>query len=151
MPADRLLATKLAVPAVPRDAIVRGRLLDALDAGAQAPVTLLAAPPGYGKTALLSGWVVSGRAGAPVAWLSLDRGDVDPRRFWSAVLASLAASGAGRHVGSLEVHPREPPDLVVQALAEAFVAGDERAVLVLDDLQEAGEAVFAQLDVLVRA
>ena len=52
--ATAVLTTKLAVPRRPPAMVSRGRLLDVLDAGVQRPLTLLAAPAGAGKTALLS-------------------------------------------------------------------------------------------------
>ena len=41
------------------------RLLDALDTGVQAALTLVAAPPGAGKSALLSSWIAEGRPQSP--------------------------------------------------------------------------------------
>ena len=40
---------------------------------------VVSAPPGYGKTLLLADWVR--RVDAPVAWVSLDEEDDDPRRL----------------------------------------------------------------------
>ena len=40
-----VLKTKFSVPRGPTTMVSRGRLLDALDAGVQGPLTLLAAPP----------------------------------------------------------------------------------------------------------
>jgi LuxR family transcriptional regulator, maltose regulon positive regulatory protein len=50
-------------------------------------LTLVCAPAGFGKTALLGDWAYRGRR--PVAWLSLDEGDNDPARFWRYVAAAL--------------------------------------------------------------
>ena len=63
-----VLKTKFSVPRGPITMVSRGRLLDSLDAGVQGPLTLLAAPAGAGKTALLSSWVAAGRAPRPNAW-----------------------------------------------------------------------------------
>ena len=46
--------------------VSRPRLLDALDAGMRGPLTLLDAPAGAGKSALLSSWIAAGRAPGPV-------------------------------------------------------------------------------------
>ena len=51
------------------------------------PITSVVAPPGYGKTTLLSEW--AHRADAHVAWLSLDRYDNDLKQFVSYAAAAL--------------------------------------------------------------
>src|SRR5258707_13873892 len=96
MPTDPLLQTKFAVPRAPPAAIVRPRLLAALDAGAQRALTLVAAPAGAGKSALVGSWVHAGRAPGPVAWLSLDETDADRRPFWRAVAGALPTAGLAR-------------------------------------------------------
>ena len=130
---DALLATKLSVPRGPKAAVVRHRLLDQLDPGVQGPVTLVAAPAGAGKSALLSSWIAEDRPPGPVAWLSLDTDDADRRRFWRGVLAALAKATGDDAVAALAVSPREPMSmgLVAPALADALegrqAAGRARA------------------------
>jgi hypothetical protein len=51
-------------------------------------LTLISAPAGFGKTTLVSEWVV-GCEWRPVAWLSLDEGDNDPARFLTYLVAAL--------------------------------------------------------------
>jgi LuxR family transcriptional regulator, maltose regulon positive regulatory protein len=147
-----VLQTKFAVPRGPKAAVVRARLHDLLDAGVGAPLTLVAAPAGAGKSALLSSWIRAGRAPGPVAWLTLDADDADRRRFWRAVLASLAHATGDERVGSLDVSPREALDLdlVLPALVDALAARVEPVVLVLDDFQEVADAVQGDLERLVR-
>jgi LuxR family maltose regulon positive regulatory protein len=81
--------SKTTVPAPPPEFVPRPALLTALDDGENRALTLVCAPPGYGKTLLLADWV-RGHGGAD-AWVSLDEEDDDPRRLWSSVLASLVA------------------------------------------------------------
>ena len=85
----QLLATKLHVPPVKPGHVVRQRLIDHLDASADGGLVLLCAPAGSGKTDLLVDWCQ--RRDDPVAWLSLDRGDNDPVRFWRHLLAAVDA------------------------------------------------------------
>jgi len=54
---DALAATKFAPPRVPPGWVARPRLDAALERGLQAPLTLIAASPGAGKSALLGSWV----------------------------------------------------------------------------------------------
>jgi LuxR family maltose regulon positive regulatory protein len=151
-PQPTVLKTKFSVPRGPSTMVSRGRLLDALDAGAQGPLTLLAAPAGAGKSALLSSWVAAGRAPGPVAWLSLDGDDADRRRFWRAVLGTLSHATGDERLTALAVSPREPMDidLVLPALVDVLDARDEPLVLVLDDLHLVAEVVREDLERLVR-
>jgi LuxR family maltose regulon positive regulatory protein len=82
-----VLATKIHVPRPPAGYVRRPRLTERLDRGLDRQVTLVCAPPGFGKSVLVADWC-SGRAGG-VAWLSLDNGDNDPARFWRHVAAAL--------------------------------------------------------------
>lgn len=83
-----LLPTKLVAPVVRARAIQRHQLLDGLAAAARLPVTLIAAPHGFGKTTLLAQWV-GGLRSERYGWVSLDAGDRDLARFWSYVVAAL--------------------------------------------------------------
>src|SRR6266536_1594473 len=82
---DGLLATKLYAPRPQPGFVLRPRLVEGLDHGLAQGLTLVCAPAGFGKTALLADWAQ--RAQRPVAWLSLDPGDNDPARFWRHVAA----------------------------------------------------------------
>src|SRR6266704_2839699 len=82
-----LLVTKLAMPPVRSDLVPRPRLVNQLQLGIQRPLTLIAAPAGFGKTTLLSTWLE--QAPLPAAWLSLEQSDDDLTRFWSCVFTAL--------------------------------------------------------------
>src|SRR5206468_10192374 len=91
-----LLETKLHAPARRRGVVPRSRLTDQLDLGAGSRLTLISAPAGFGKTTLLADWLTAAPADRrPVAWLSLDPGDNEPKSFWSYVVAALQAAGPG--------------------------------------------------------
>jgi len=91
-----LLTTKLYIPP-PRPALVpRPRLVERLNAGLDTAcrLMLVSAPAGFGKTTLLSEWIYSVETAEQAiptlfAWLSLDKGDNDPARFWTYVVAAL--------------------------------------------------------------
>src|SRR4029077_16988561 len=84
---DVLSATKLPVAPSRPGLVPRRRLADRLEEGLNRGLVLVAAPAGYGKSVLLSGW--GGGVPEPVGWLSLDGGDNAPVRFWRHVLAAL--------------------------------------------------------------
>src|SRR4051794_7856298 len=78
-----LVLTKLAPPRTRLEHLDRRELRARLAAGKER-FTLLNAPAGYGKTTLLAWWQQADPR-RPFAWLSLDEGDADPRRFWTYV------------------------------------------------------------------
>jgi len=85
-----LLETKFYAPRRRPGSIARPRLLARLDRGAQAKLTLVSAPAGFGKTALLAEWLASDNERArSVAWLSLDRGDSQTSSFWTYFMNAL--------------------------------------------------------------
>ncbi|MCF5990720.1 helix-turn-helix transcriptional regulator, partial [Xanthomonas perforans] len=93
---DWLLAGKLEPALPPPSAVVRGALLAALDQAQARPLTLLLAPPGFGKTTLLAQWHahLSTREQSAVAWLSLDEEDADAGRFLGHLAYALQNAGA---------------------------------------------------------
>ena len=131
-----LLATKLYLPRLQPGFLARPRLTQGLDEGLARGLVLVCAPAGFGKTALLADWVRQGRW--PGAWLSLDRGDNDPARFWRHVIAALdrMRPGTAEQLAPL-LGPPPPPTFegLVTALINE-VAGQPGAgelLLVLDD------------------
>jgi LuxR family maltose regulon positive regulatory protein len=133
---DVVLATKLHLPRPQPGLIPRPRLVEALGHGLAGSLTLLCAPAGFGKTALLADWVR--REGKPAAWLSLDAGDNDPVRFWRHAAAALdrVLPGTSARLGPL-LGPPAPPSFegpvtaLVNELADR--PGEDELLLVLDD------------------
>ena len=79
--ADRLpfLTTKLFIPRARPNLVPRLHLAGRLNEGLHRRFTLVSAPPGFGKTTLVSTWAQ--RVKRPIAWLSLDEADNDLTRF----------------------------------------------------------------------
>src|SRR5262249_52067225 len=65
-----LLATRMLMPRPPARVVSRTHVWHRLQRGLERPLTLLTAPPGFGKTTSLAAWVR--QMEAPVAWVSLD-------------------------------------------------------------------------------
>lgn len=112
----------------------RSRLLGLLDASVEAPLTLVAAPAGAGKTSLLAGWVAE--SDRPTAWLSLDQGDRDPAQLWRSLIVALdtLVPGCGVAARALLQGPATVLDVVGRLLDDLDEPLAPAAVLVVDDL-----------------
>jgi LuxR family transcriptional regulator, maltose regulon positive regulatory protein len=135
MPAP-ILATKLYIPP-PRTGIVsRTRLIERLDDGlAQGSrLTLISASAGFGKTTLISEWIVKNRLST--AWLSLDEGDNDPVRFISYLIAALQTIKSGFGEGLLSMfqsHQHPSTEVLLTAFLNEVTTLPDNFILVLDD------------------
>ena len=97
-------------------------------------LTLISAPAGFGKTTLVSEWIAGGER--PFAWLSLDKGDSDPQRFLTYLVAALRTivPGLGESVLALLQSPQPPPtESVLTLLLNDIVAAPDNFILILDD------------------
>lgn len=116
----------------------RSRLFSPLRANRR--LTVLTAPSGYGKTALVADWTRADQR--KTAWVSLTKGHNDPTCFWSAVAAALDAlwGGVGRRTRAW-LRLAQPMSLnailptLLRDVATHVVANGHGypAVLVLDD------------------
>jgi len=158
--AQPLLPLKL-TPPPPRDGVLlRPDLQSLLSEVRLHPITLVVAPAGYGKTTLLAQWVQElSRTGAPVGWLTLDRGERDPAMFLAYLIrafqpiAPTIGTEAWRVLSSAANLQRDWP-LVAGALCSDLQRQLATATfLVLDDLQQVSDsAVIGQmLGYIVRA
>jgi LuxR family transcriptional regulator, maltose regulon positive regulatory protein len=151
-PADEwsspLIATKIAVPQpgmalVPRPTVVT-RCLESL----ARPCTIVAAPPGFGKTTLLlvaceqlceRGW--------QVAWISLEETERDPVRFWTYVLAALDGARPGIDTAArrmLETPRPQPVERILTVLVNELAIMPTPLALVLDDYHRAATPAIDQ-------
>ena len=138
---DYLLATKVHVPPLHGNLVNRDKLVSRLSDGIVrgCRLTLISAPAGYGKSTLLSEW--QAQADIPVAWLSLEKGDNTPARFWPYFVAALntlpqlqqANIGSAILQASRSLQPGSM-DVQITELLNQLSALEERVCLVLDDL-----------------
>ncbi|MCC6793428.1 MAG: AAA family ATPase, partial [Thermomicrobiales bacterium] len=132
-----LIATKLTVPRRRPDLISRRRLIERLNLGIERKLTLVSAPAGFGKTTVLAEWLAALQAlDRRIAWVSLDRRDNDPTRFWDYILAALQASGsaAGNRARAMLHTAQSPIEAVLAALVNDLGAEAHPTALILDDL-----------------
>jgi len=157
---DILLATKIHIPTLRGTLVKRPHLIQRLNDGIaqNCRLTLVSAPAGFGKTTLLSEWIVSWGSRAQVAWVSLDEGDNDVVRFWSytmAALQTLEPAIGQTALGALQDAQAQPPSLepllisLVNDIA-AGISGEYPSILVLDDYHVIKqEAIHESLDYLL--
>ena len=129
-----LLTTKLFIPPARADLVLRPRLTDRLNEGVKRQLTLISAPAGFGKTTLLGEWIPTSEH--CVTWVSLDKNDNDPIRFWNYVVAALQMlqSDLGKNAQAL-LESAQPPtfETILTSLVNEITAFPDRFVLVLDD------------------
>jgi len=139
-----LLKTKLYIPPPQHTWVSRSRLIERLNDGIGRKLTLLSAPAGFGKTALLSAWVaevqkVAGnqeREPVRTAWLSLDREDDNVVRLWTYLVTALQTVHAELGQEVLQ-HLGTPGALEVQSILTSLLNEiadlSHATLLVLDD------------------
>jgi hypothetical protein len=134
--ASPLLITKLHIPSPRPNLVPRPRLVHRLEEGLRLgrKLTLISAPAGFGKTTLLSEW--AGGCGWSVAWVSLDKADNDPARFWAYVIAALQTihEDMGAAAQAALQSPQPPPiELLLTGLVNEITEVPDPFALVLDD------------------
>jgi LuxR family maltose regulon positive regulatory protein len=141
-PGPEVLWTKLVAPAPRAGLLPRAGLQSLLQSSLGAKLCLVAAPAGSGKTTLLAQWrAVAG--GGRVAWVSLEDSDNDPTRFWSYLVAALAA--VEPQVGTVALEALRGPSVELERVVVASLVNDLATVgaplvLVLDDYHLITEA-----------
>lgn len=123
-----------------RRLVPRERLLGELDRLSFAPLTLVDAPVGFGKSVLLETWVA--RSSHAVAWVSLEPGDSDPARLWTYLAAAVdrIRPGLGRGALALLRSPGAAPARVAEELANGIRAYRAPITIVLDDAHVVSDA-----------
>jgi LuxR family maltose regulon positive regulatory protein len=86
----RFALTKFRPPALPATLITRTTLHDCLTQGADQRLTVVVGSAGAGKSVLLADWAAA-RPPGMTSWLSCDRADADPARFWAGFIEAPRA------------------------------------------------------------
>src|SRR6201989_698161 len=104
------------VPAARGGIVARRGLFGRL--GRAGRITQVSAPAGSGKTFLLRSWIGAAGLAESTAWVSVQRGEGSPQRFWVSVLSALQQTAAGSTV----VRPlTAAPDLDGWAVVERLL------------------------------
>ncbi len=135
--AFRITGSKLCRPQTRADAVYRRRLVELLLLET-APLILVSAPSGSGKTIAVSQWIEA--EPRPSAWLQLDRGDNDPvtlLQYLARVLEDVAPVPAAVY-SWLRLSRPPVAEAIVPALVFAAAAAPPLA-LVLDDVHRVSD------------
>src|SRR6266542_1370033 len=131
-----LQTAKLAEPRLHSTVVPRPLLIARLAAGLTAPLTLIAAGAGFGKTTSLALWLQ--QADLAFAWVTLDTEDNDPGRWLRYLIAALKnlAPTIGTTTLALLASPQPPPlESLMTMLINDLAALAQPSLLVLDDYQ----------------
>ncbi len=129
-----LAAAKLAAPRQREVMVPRLRIVRDLDAGADAALTLVSAPAGYGKTTAVRAWCACSETA--LAWVTLDAGDNDPVQLWTYVATAVdrVREGLGRRALQRLRASGMPIEIAVDELMNGIAAFGRDLALVLDDV-----------------
>ncbi len=129
-----LTVSRLLRPLVRPGTVARSSLIEQLADGDARRIVSVVAPPGYGKTTLLSQWAE--RSGQAFSWVSVAEPDNDPKVLLTYVAAALDAVQpiGGRVFDALASPGSSVPGAVVPRLGSAFASMTSPVVLVLDDV-----------------
>jgi LuxR family maltose regulon positive regulatory protein len=149
-PGARFALTKFRPTTLPATLVTRSELHDRLTAGASKRLTVVVGSAGAGKSVLLSGWAAA-RPPASTSWLSCDRADANPVRFWAAFIEAPRAVLPGFGADAAELLAM---DGVVSADVTASIANDAArlpagSAIIVDDLHAAGPGAAPGLTDLV--
>ena len=134
--ATTILATKLYIPPPRAKIVFRPRLIEQLNNGLAkgGRLSLISASAGFGKTTLISEWIIN--CGRPVVWLSLDEGDSDPVRFISYLIAAIRTlePGFGENL-LMALQSHQPPSMeaILTALLNEISTLPNHFLFILDD------------------
>jgi len=133
-PVFDLVASKLRPPLVRPGTVRRSPLIERLVRGDRRPIVSVVAPPGYGKTTVLSQWAE--RNGQSFAWVSVDERDNDPKVLLTYVAEALNRIEPidERVFDALASPGSSVPGSVVPRLGSAFSSMTSPVALVLDDV-----------------
>jgi LuxR family transcriptional regulator, maltose regulon positive regulatory protein len=146
----RFARTKFRPPALLTTLITRSVLHDRLTAGAAQRLTVVVGSAGAGKSVLLADWAAA-RPPGMTSWLSCDRADVDPVRFWAGFVEALRAidPGFGADAADLLAMDRRMSADVAASVANDTAKLPPGSAVIVDDFHFAAAAAAPDMTDLV--
>ena len=134
-PISPLLSTKFLAQRQPRHALPRPHLVERLERDLDKRLILISAPPGYGKTTLLS--QLTSAAELRSAWVQLDADDSDPTIFLSYLIEALRRIHSGVEDRAWSLLGNAASALLQSADAGQAAAPERVLVVLINELAEA--------------
>jgi LuxR family maltose regulon positive regulatory protein len=132
-----ILRAKLYHPPCGDDLVARPKLIEELQCRVTRRMTVISAPPGYGKTTLVAQWLCA--TDRPGAWVGLDPLDNNLETFATYMIAAVRSAypEAGTHIHALLGAPQAvPPAILADAMVEDLAELPGPLILALDDYYE---------------
>jgi LuxR family transcriptional regulator, maltose regulon positive regulatory protein len=148
--ATRFALTKFRPPTLPATLITRSVLHDRLTAGAGQRLTVVVGSAGAGKSVLLADWAAARPSGV-TSWLSCDRADVDPVRFWAGFVEAprVIEPGFGADAAELLAMDRTMSADVTASVANDAARLPAGSAIIVDDFHFAAAAAAPDMTDLV--
>jgi LuxR family transcriptional regulator, maltose regulon positive regulatory protein len=146
----RFALTKFRPPALPATLITRPVLHERLAAGAGQRLTVVVGSAGAGKSVLLADWAAA-RPPGTTSWLSCDRADADPARFWAGFIEAPRAiePGFGADAADLLAMDRRMSADVTASVANDAAKLPAGSAIIVDDFHFAAAAAAPDMTDLV--
>ena len=146
----RFALAKFRTPALPATLVTRSVLHERLAAGSGQRLTVVVGSAGAGKSVLLADWAAARPLGM-TCWLSCDRADADPVRFWAGFIEAPRAVEPGfgaDAAGLLAMDGRMSAD-VTASLANDAAKLPAGSAIIVDDFHFGSAAAAPDMTDLV--
>ena len=146
----RFALTKFRPPELPTTLVTRPGLHERLAAGSGQRLTTVVGSAGAGKSVLLANWAATRPPGV-TSWLSCDRADGDPVRFWAGFIEAPRAIEPefGTDAGDLLAMDRTMSADVTASVANDVARLPAGSVIVVDDFHYAAAAAASDMTDLI--
>jgi len=149
--AARFARAKFRPPVLPATLVTRPALHGLLAAGASQRLTVVVGSAGAGKSVLLAGWAAAREPGT-TSWLSCDRADADPVRFWAGFAEAVRAIEPefGIDAGDLLLMDGRMSADVTASIVNDAAKLPRGSAIVVDDFHYASAAAKDMTDLVER-
>src|SRR5215469_13696892 len=146
----RFALAKFRPTTLPGTLVARSALHGQLTAGADKRLTVVGGSAGAGKSVLLSSWAEA-RASQVTSWLSCDRADADPVRFWAGFIEAIrvVTPGFGADAADLLAVNGHMSADVIASIANDAARLPAGSVIIVDDFHAAEAAVLRDMTDLI--
>ena len=147
----RFAQAKFRPPSLPATLITRPELHGRLAAGAGQRLTVVVGSAGAGKTVLLADWAMARPPGV-TSWLSCDRADADPVRFWAGFIEAPRGidAGFGADAADLLAMDRRMSADVTASVANDAARLPPGSAIIVDDFHDATAVARDMTDLVER-